>query len=100
MTTLSGRSTAMSLESELRQALARGELFLHYQPIVSVHDGHIEGFEALVRWDHPIRGIVPPARFIPLAEETGLILPLVRFVISEACRQLRDWQREIGRAHV
>jgi len=88
----------MSLESELRQALARGELFLHYQPIVSVHDGHIEGFEALVRWDHPIRGVVPPARFIPLAEETGLILPLGRFVISEACRQLRDWQRDMPEA--
>ncbi|MGD9610643.1 MAG: EAL domain-containing protein [Desulfovibrionaceae bacterium] len=88
----------MSLESELRQALSRGELFLHYQPIVSVHDGHIEGFEALVRWDHPIRGIVPPARFIPLAEETGLILPLGRFVISEACRQLRDWQRDMPEA--
>jgi len=88
----------MSLEAELRLALTRGELFLHYQPIVSVHDGHIEGFEALVRWDHPIRGIVPPARFIPLAEETGLILPLGRFVISEACRQLRDWQRDIPEA--
>lgn len=88
----------MSLEAELRLALTRGELFLHYQPIVSVHDGGIEGFEALVRWDHPIRGIVPPTRFIPLAEETGLILPLGRFVISEACRQLRDWQREIPEA--
>jgi diguanylate cyclase (GGDEF)-like protein/PAS domain S-box-containing protein len=88
----------VSLEAELRQAIELGQLLLHYQPIVSVASGRIEGFEALVRWDHPIRGIVPPDRFIPLAEETGLILPLGRFVIQQACQQLRAWQRDIPEA--
>jgi diguanylate cyclase (GGDEF) domain len=88
----------MSLEAELRQAIDHGELLLHYQPIVSVASGRLEGLEALVRWDHPVRGIVPPDRFIPLAEETGLILPLGRFVIRQACQQLRAWQREIPQA--
>ena len=81
----------ITLESELRQAVARRELLLHYQPIVSVHTRALEGFEALVRWNHPHRGIIPPARFIPLAEETGLILPIGRFVMSaeEALNYLR-----------
>ncbi len=85
----------ISLEAELRDALAKGELVLHYQPIVNVDTRALEGFEALVRWNHPLKGIVPPAKFIPLAEETGIILPLGRWVIIEACRQLGHWQKTI-----
>ncbi len=85
----------ISLEAELREALAHGDMVLHYQPIVNVDSRGLEGFEALVRWNHPTRGIVPPGKFIPLAEETGIILPLGRWVITEACRQLGHWQRTI-----
>ncbi|NDY58709.1 EAL domain-containing protein [Desulfovibrio sulfodismutans] len=85
----------ISLEAELRDALSNDELVLHYQPIVNVDTRALEGFEALVRWNHPLKGIVPPDKFIPLAEETGIILPLGRWVIVEACRQLGKWQKTI-----
>ena len=84
----------LGAESELRRALDRDELRLHYQPIVAVDDGALCGVEALVRWEHPQRGLIPPAEFIPLAEETGLIITLGRWVIAEACEQAARWRRE------
>jgi EAL domain-containing protein (putative c-di-GMP-specific phosphodiesterase class I) len=83
----------LEMEADLRRALEREELELHYQPIVSLADGRITGVEALLRWRRPGHGIVAPMTFIPLAEETGLILPIGRWVLHEATRQAQAWQQ-------
>ena len=82
----------MKLESELRHALVAGELELYYQPKVSLRSGRIVGAEALIRWRHPERGMISPGVFIPLAEETGLILDIGAWVMNEACRQIAEWK--------
>lgn len=82
----------LELTGEIRQGIERGEFLVHYQPSVWLRDGSIAGFEALVRWQHPRRGLVLPASFIPNAEETGQIIALGKFVIENACRQARAWQ--------
>jgi diguanylate cyclase (GGDEF)-like protein/PAS domain S-box-containing protein len=84
----------LELEAELRKALERGEFLLYYQPEVSLRDGTIVGFEALLRWQHPQRGLLKPQAFMPLAEETDLIVPIGRWVLEEACGQAKRWEEE------
>ena len=82
----------LKMESELRHALDRNELLLHYQPKVDARSGRITGVEALMRWQHPERGLVPPGVFIPVAEETGLIVAMGEWMLEEACRQKKIWR--------
>ncbi len=83
----------VTLEADLRRAVTAGELILHYQPQLDARSSRITGVEALVRWNHPERGLLPPSQFIPLAEETGLIIPLGEWVLNEACKQGALWRK-------
>ncbi len=86
----------LQMESDLRQGLEHREFSLHYQPIIQLDSGLISGFEALARWRHHQRGFVSPGAFIPVAEETGLIVPLGEWIFREACQQIRDWQEQFS----
>jgi EAL domain-containing protein (putative c-di-GMP-specific phosphodiesterase class I) len=88
----------LELEADLRRAIERGELVLLYQPIVSLDHARIAGVEALIRWNHPRRGVLYPSQFIPLAEETGLIAALGEWVICEGCRQATEWDARLRTA--
>jgi diguanylate cyclase (GGDEF)-like protein/PAS domain S-box-containing protein len=85
----------LRMETELRRAIERAEFQVYYQPVVSLSTGAITGFEALIRWNHPERGLVPPIEFIRMSEETGMIIEIDRYVLREACRQLHDWRSRI-----
>ncbi len=89
-------SARVQLEVDLRRALAHQEFELHYQPIISLENWKITGFEALIRWNHPTQGFISPLRFIPIAEETGLVIKIGQWVIREACQQVKLWQQKFN----
>jgi EAL domain-containing protein (putative c-di-GMP-specific phosphodiesterase class I) len=89
-------SERLKMENGLRHALEQNEFQLHYQPLVDLESGSIIAMEALLRWQHPETGLVSPAKFIPIAEETGLILPIGRWVLRAACLQHKQWQMQLG----
>ncbi len=84
------------MESDLRDAISSNQLTLHYQPIIRVETGRLSHFEALIRWKHPEKGMVPPLSFLPTAEETGLIVPIGNWVLTEVCRQIKQWHATHG----
>ena len=95
---LRSAQTELQLGTDFLEALARREFVLFYQPVVSLATSRVAGFEALVRWQHPTRGLVPPEEFIPTAEKTGFIVPLGKWILREACRQLKAWQDSLPAA--
>ena len=90
--------TRLQFETDLRNAIDDRAFEMHYQPIVSLRSGRIAGFEALLRWRHPVRGLVPPADFIAVAEDTGMIIDIGRLTLAESCRQMASWLADFGAA--
>lgn len=88
-------SAKLGLEADLREALVRQEFVLHYQPLICLKSMRLAGFEALIRWHHPQRGVISPGEFIPLAEDTGMIIPIGQWVLETACAQAKQWQEQL-----